>query len=166
VSGTRGWRWALLPAAAVAALAFAVLSPRQPATPPRPAAEVPEDVLRRLEAGVAREQTARYLTEAKDVLVTVASLPRECDREPRRVDVAAESERSRRLLSRRTLLLDPDRAEVASVRPVLDDVEHLLREVASLEACVRRGDVERLRAEIERRQLLMRIRLMTRELEG
>jgi hypothetical protein len=164
-----GWRWSLLPAAAAVVLAVAVLSPRRPApplSPPGPVVEMPEDVLQRLEASVAREQTARYLTEAKDVLVTVASLPRECDRERQRVDVAAETERSRRLLSRRALLVDRDRAEVASVRPVLDDVEHLLREVASLESCVRRGDVERVRAEIERRQLLMRIRLMTRELEG
>jgi hypothetical protein len=31
---------------------------------------------------------------------------------------------------------------------------------------VRRRDVERVRREMEERQLLMRIRLMTRELEG
>ena len=166
-SRPRGWRWALLPAAAV--LAIAVVSSRRPPSPPPPpgpVAEVPADVMRRIEASVARGQAARYLTEAKDVLVTMASLPPECDRERHRVDVAAETERSRRLLSRRALLVDPERAEVASVRPVLDDVEHLLREVAALESCVRRGDVERVRAEIGRRQLLMRIRLMTRELEG
>ena len=163
---TTGWRWALLPVAAAAVLAVAVLPARRPPTPPVAGLGMSEEALQRLEASVAREQTARYLTEAKDVLVTVASLPRECDRDQQRVDVAAETERSRRLLSRRTLLVESDRAEVASVRPILDDVEHLLREVASLDSCVRRRDVERVRAEMERRQLLMRIRLMTRELEG
>jgi hypothetical protein len=49
---------------------------------------------------------------------------------------------------------------------VLDEVELALREVAVLPSCVKRGDVERLRQQVERRQLLMRIRLMTRELEG
>ena len=49
---------------------------------------------------------------------------------------------------------------------VIDDVELALREVADLPSCVRRRDVERLRQEVQERQLLMRIRLMTRELEG
>ena len=49
---------------------------------------------------------------------------------------------------------------------VLDDVELTLREVADLPSCVKRADVERVRREVDERQLLMRIRLMTRELEG
>ncbi len=52
------------------------------------------------------------------------------------------------------------------MRPVLDDVEDMLREVASLRSCVRPRDLERVRAEMEKRQLLMKIKLMTRELEG
>ncbi len=55
---------------------------------------------------------------------------------------------------------------VASARGVLDDVEMALREVADLPSCVKRSDVERVRREVDERQLLMRIRLMTRELEG
>jgi hypothetical protein len=35
-----------------------------------------------------------------------------------------------------------------------------------MEACVRFRDVERLQGEIERRQLLMKVRLMQRELVG
>jgi hypothetical protein len=55
---------------------------------------------------------------------------------------------------------------VASAQGVLDDVEMALRDVAELPSCVKRRDVERVRHEVERRQLLMRIRVMTRELEG
>jgi hypothetical protein len=128
--------------------------------------QVSEEMLERLEANAARGQAVRYLSEAQDVLVTVASLPRNCDREPERVDLAAESVRSRELLARGTLLVDAERAPLASVRPVLDDVEDMLREVAALESCVRPRDLERVRAELEKRQLLMKIRLMTRELEG
>ena len=49
---------------------------------------------------------------------------------------------------------------------MLEDVEEMLREVASLEACTRTRDVARLRDEMEKRQLLMKMRLMQRELLG
>jgi hypothetical protein len=96
----------------------------------------------------------------------VASSPRDCDETERRVDVEAESRRSRELLQRRALLLDAHEGAVAGAQPVLDDVEQILREVASMEACVRFRDMERLQGEIERRQLLMKVRLMQRELLG
>jgi len=164
-----------LPVAAAAVVAIALVAPRiasryVPAM--RPTADVAEApvvsaaALARLERTVAREQTARYLSEAGDVLVAVAAAPTDCDREDERVDVGRASERSRELLARRTLLVESGPQAVASARTVLDDVELALREVASLETCVRRRDVERLREEVERRRLLMRIRLMTRELEG
>jgi hypothetical protein len=49
---------------------------------------------------------------------------------------------------------------------VLDDVELALRQVADLPSCVKRRDVEHVQKDVAERQLLMRIRLMTRELEG
>jgi hypothetical protein len=174
---SRAWRLSL-PVAAAAALAALVLGPRlferrPPPEPPHappalasPAPSVSAAALERLERNVAREQAARYLSDAQDVLATVAASPRDCDRAERRVDVEAEGRRSRELLARRALLLDVDGEAVASAQPVLDDVEQILREVASMEACVRFGDLERLQGEIERRQLLMKVRLMQRELLG
>jgi Putative zinc-finger len=160
-------------AALAAALALAVAIPalyqRTSVRVPDLAAVTPEvsaEALTRLERNVAREQTARYLNEAQDVLATVASSPRDCEKAERRVDVEAESRRSRELLARRALLLDAHEGAVASAQPVLDDVEQILREVASMEACARFRDVERLQGEIERRQLLMKVRLMQRELLG
>jgi anti-sigma factor RsiW len=159
------WRWAVLALAAAAALA-AALVPQIVPRPEPPPVKVSEEALRRIEGNVAREQAARYLSEAQDVLVSVAARPRNCGRENQRADVEAASQQSRELLARRALLLEPERAEVASARPVLDDVEQMLREVASLESCARVRDLERVREEMARRQLLMKIRLMTRELEG
>ncbi len=147
-------------AAAVAAVAFLLPVPRGGKEPPL----VSEDTLRRLERNVAREQAARYLGEAQDVLVSVAAAPPPCDRE--KVDLGEASERSRKLLTRGALLVDPEGPAVASARPVLNDVEQALREVATLESCVRARDVQRVREDLARRQLLMRIRLMKRELEG
>lgn len=161
----------LLPLAAALALALGLpfLARQGPPRSEAPAAApaVSAEALARLERTVAREQAARYLGEAQDVLATVAASPRDCDRAERRVDVEAERRRSRELLARRALLLDVgDGSAVRSARPVLDDVEEMLREVASLEDCARFPDLERLQGEIERRQLLMKVRLMQRELLG
>ena len=161
--------WAFLPLGAAAAAALAVLflpAPPVSAPGPSPAIAVSDEALDRLERNVSREQTARYLNDAGDVLRSVAAAPGDCDRGKERVDVGQASARSRELLARRALLLESGAQAVASVRPVLDDVEQALREVASLESCVRRRDVERVRDDVERNRLLMRIRLMTRELEG
>ncbi len=165
-------RFGLGMAALATALAVGIAIPsllKMRGPEPAPAAITPEvsaEALSRLERNVAREQTARYLNEAQDVLATVASSPRDCERAERRVDVEAESRRSRELLARRALLLDAHEGAVAGAQPVLDDVEQILREVASMEACARFRDVERLQGEIERRQLLMKVRLMQRELLG
>lgn len=164
----RGHTLPALAAAAVVAFALvALLRGPAPSSVSRPGrASLPEDVLRRMEAKVARHQAARYLSEAQDVLVTVAAAPRPCERTGGRVDVGDEARRSRELLARRALLLELDRAEVAPARPVLQDVERMLREVASLESCARAGDLEKVQGEILERRLLMKIDLMTRELHG
>jgi hypothetical protein len=129
-------------------------------------AALPSEVLDRLERNLAREQAARYLSEAQDVLLAVAATEADCLREEDRLDVGEAPDRSRQLLARRALLVGGRPEAVASAQAVLDDVELALREVADLPSCVRRRDVERLRQDIDRRQLHMRIRLMTRELEG
>jgi hypothetical protein len=166
-----GWLLALPAAAAVVMVLLGTeLRPRlgrEPAAPtPAPAAKVPAEVLDRLERNMAREHTARYLSEAQDVLLAVAATGIDCDREEDRVDVGEAPDRSRELLARRALLVESRPDAVASAQAVLDEVELTLREVADLPSCVRRRDLERLRQEIDRRQLYMRIRLMTRELEG
>jgi len=127
--------------------------------------EVSDDVLRRLERNLAREQTARYLNEAQDLLVTVAASLPICDRAAHRVDVSDEARRSRELLARRSLV-DLGSDDVASVRPVLQDVEQVLREVAALDPCVRPADLTAIQREMEQSRLLMKIDLMTRELLG
>ncbi len=155
-------------AVAGAAMSVLILLPRLVSVPDHaPAtAAISPDALARLERTVAREQTARYLSEAGDVLVSVAAAHDDCDKKEDRLEVGEATAHSRDLLARRALLVERDRDEVASAGLVLDDVEHALREVAALPACVRAVDVERFRKQVERRQLLMKIRLMTRELEG
>jgi len=172
------WWLVALPAAA-AALAAALLVPalvgrsRPPVAPARAAippseagALLTQEALDRIERNLAREQAARYLSEAGDVLVAVAATGVDCDEVDGRLDVGRAPERSRELLERRQLLVQAGAEAIAPARGVLDDVELTLREVADLPSCAKRRDMERLRHEVDRRQLLMRIRLMTRELEG
>ena len=75
---------------------------------------VSAEALTRLERNVAREQAARYLSDAGDVLVTMAATPAECDRKDERIDVGQASARSRELLARRALLLESGPQAVAS----------------------------------------------------
>ncbi len=171
--------WLLALPAAAALLAVAVTVPylverlRREPTPARatiPPADasalVTQDALQRIERNLAREHTARYLNDAGELLVAVAATGVDCDKEEGRLDVGAAPARSRELLEKRRLVVASGGEAVASAQGVLDDVEMALRDVAELPSCVKRRDVERVRQEVERRQLLMRIRLMTRELEG
>jgi hypothetical protein len=127
---------------------------------------VPADALRRLEHTLERDRAARYLSDAQDVLVTVASAPQRCTRRHGSVEVGAEAERSRELLVRRQLFVESDGSATVAARGVLDDVEEMLREVAALDPCSRPEELEAIRGEIARRHLLLKIDLVTRELRG
>jgi anti-sigma factor RsiW len=171
------WVGAGLAAVALAALlGREVVRPRgarelsPPPPPSTPVAgetsSVPPETWNRLEHTLERERAARYLTQAGDVLVTVASAPQRCTRRAHAVEVGEEAERSRELLAQRRLFVEPDAASVVAARDVLDDVEEMLRQVAALDPCARPQDLEAIRGEIARRHLLMKIDLMTRELQG
>ena len=168
----RAWAKAMLPLAVAAVLVGAFLAVRFPTAPGyHPAAVLPqatvsEEALRRLENSVARENAVRYLSDAQDVLVTVAATPMRCERKRAHVDMGEEARRSRELLARRALLVEADREEMAGARPVLDDVSDVLREVAALRPCTRPQDLEAIQDRMSRGRLLMKIDLMTRELQG
>lgn len=168
------WRWAAA-AGLVLAAALAVMMVRaggRPSTvavvPPGPAplevAADPEAILR-MESALAREQAARYLADAQDVLVHVAD-PERCRRGKGLVDVEAEARRSRELLERRALLVDVEAPGVESAAPLLGDVEAVLRDVAALEDCARSRDLDALNRRLEKTRLLMKIDIVTRELAG
>jgi len=163
------WPAAIAAAATVALLVSPWLRPRSglvvPAAGPSEAIVMPDEMLERLERNLARQRAVRYLDEAQAVLVNMASPP-DCDRADASVDVEQEARRSRELLARRALLVELDGESVMSARPVLEDVDTLLREVAALPACARPRDLKAIHDEISDRRLLMKIDLMSRELVG
>jgi len=171
---SRPWRWGW----AAAGLGIAVLvaplvtritgraveSARRESAAPAVAVGMDDAALQRLERTLAREQAVRYLAEAGDVLVNLSADPRPCPRKHAHVEVAAEAERSRELLARRALLVDLESDALAPAKDLLLDVDNVLREVASLTSCSGREDLERVRREMEDRRLLMKVRLLSREL--
>jgi hypothetical protein len=168
--GAGGWAFGLRPTlAAAAAVILCVWNlPTRPGGPREAAPNLPppsEESLDRLERTLVREETVRYLNAAQEVLVTVAS-PNRCLRKAGHVEVSEESRRSRALLERRSLLVGNETSAAPSAQPVLDDVERVLREVASLDPCASRSKLEEIHREVSQRHLLLRIDLMTRELEG
>jgi hypothetical protein len=170
----RPFRWGLGRAGlAAAALAVAIVPTLLERTSHRSADRpvvteklVSDDMMARMERRVARDSAARYLDEAQDLLVTVSAHPADCEKEHGRIDVGEEARRSRELLERRALMVELGGDEVASAQPLLDDVEGLLREVAALPACVRADSLDAIHRQMERRNVLMKIDLLTRELRG
>lgn len=166
------WRLAAAAASVVASAALAMMM-MQPSAAPAPttapaapaAAALSPELLRRIEGNLAREQAARYLTDAQDLLVAVAA-PIDCERPGETLDLSDEAERSRALLERRALLVDVEHDAVAGARPLMDDVSDVLREVAALPSCVRRSELRPVQDEIRRRRLIMKADLLARELQG
>ncbi|HEX9641922.1 MAG TPA: hypothetical protein VGB13_11485 [Candidatus Krumholzibacteria bacterium] len=163
------WASWLIPAALAGAAALVVWlssSPRpRPGVPSQARqAEISEEFLARLERTAARESAARYLGEAQDVLLAVASTaPRTCALGR---DVTTEASRSRELLVRRTLVMDEQNTGVSSAPVVLADVERMLRDVASLDGCAPMAQLEALHRELREGRVLMKIDLMRRDLTG
>lgn len=131
-----------------------------------PTVQASAAALERMESRLARDRAARYLQEARDVLVHVASDAPHCDRRTRRVDVEAETQRSRDLLARRALIVDPSAPEMASARNILEEVERTLRDVAALDPCSDPEALLELRRDLTHGRLLMKIDLVSQELMG
>jgi hypothetical protein len=135
-----------------------------PASVAQAAVSMDDEALRRLERVMAREQAVRYLIEAEDVLLNLKADPPPCPDRHSHVELRAEAERSRELLARRALLLDLEADALLPARDVLQDLDNVLREVASLRSCSGREDLDRVLRGMEERRLLMKVRLLSREL--
>lgn len=173
-------------AAAAALLIVAGLSLRRPATGPAGpesssaasglsagaapggSAAVSDGGARYLQESLARQGAARYLRDSRTLLVDLVHAPVRCRRSDGSLDIALEKERSRELLRRKNLYLDALREpQDTRLAQLMQQLETLLIQVSSLDDCAAAQQIHDLRSEIERRQILMRIDLISREvLEG
>jgi hypothetical protein len=118
----------------------------------------------RLEKTHTRANAARYLAEAQDILIQVRAAA-DCPDSPKdSVDVGAEAQTSRTLLRRRAALVSGSQGTLLAAQGVMEEVEGVLQQVAELPKCTRRKDVDAIARTVERRNLLMKIDLVSQEL--
>ena len=169
-------RWAALAAAAVvvAALVLYGRPPREAGTarvqpPPAagPSAESVQESALIIESRLARRGAARYLTDSRVLLLNLVQAPARCRRTDGEFDITFEKEKSRELLRRKNLHEgDLDSLRDRRLADLVGQLEALLIQVASLEDCASARQLHELREQVEKRQILLRIDLMTREMQG
>ena len=179
------WMWpAAVAAAAAALLVVAALRLASIPTPGPIASNLPSapadagadaapavatetaETARYLEAGLARRAAAQSLRDGRALLLDLMEAPVRCRREDGRYDVALERARSKDLLRRlavqRRSLESPGDLRLAEMLGALSD---LLLDVTAMDDCADGQQLRALRESIERRQVLLRLDLMTREAE-
>ena len=173
IAGRRALLWGGVLAAAAALVVLAGLRTRQaaPAAPlaaahgPGASVEGP-DQARFLQESVTRQAAARSLKDGRALLVDLMQAPVRCRRSDGKYDVALEKARANELLRRVNLyqgsLAGPGDRRLSNL---LGQLESMLIQVSSLDDCTAAQAIHDLRAAIERRQLLLRIDLVTREVE-
>jgi hypothetical protein len=131
-----------------------------PLTPLLESAHVMEDRL-------ARQGAARYLSDSRVLLVNLVGATARCRRTEGRYDIALEKEKSRQLLRRKNLYEgDLLALEDQRLATLVRQLESVLMQVAALDDCTPARQIHDLREEIEKRQILLRIDLVTREMRG
>lgn len=122
-----------------------------------------EAFLAKIQSLYAREVTAEYLAECRDLVVNLLRAEGDCGNDL--YDVSLEVARARQLLQRKRIL-DPDleRPEVARAKALFDEIESLLVNLSTSESCARPEELMRLERFIEREQILLRISLLQAEL--
>ncbi|HYS77258.1 MAG TPA: zf-HC2 domain-containing protein [Candidatus Dormibacteraeota bacterium] len=166
--------WAGLAAAAlvVATLWTLSLPPRRrvgrggpQVAPGRLEAESARESARAIEDRLARRSAARYLSDSRALLLSLVQ-PSRCRKPGGDLDMSLEAERSRQLLRRKNLYEgDLDGLRDQRLAALLRQLEPVLMQVASLQDCAPAGEIRELRDQIEQRQILLRIDLVTRDLQ-
>lgn len=124
---------------------------------------VPPANLDNLTVNLARNNTAQYLKETRAVLVTLLDVNIECDKD--KVDISAERAKATELLRRQRLIASElHRLPLARAQDVCDELEKLLLEVASLGDCTKDEEIRTLRDVVEKRQILVRMEILSQEL--
>jgi len=120
-----------------------------------------------LRQNVAREAATRSLREGRTLLVDLLQAPVRCRRGDGTLDIALEKERSRDLLRRLAVNRGAlSGLEDGRIADLMGQMESLLLQVGTLEDCAGPNSLDDLRAAIHRRQILLRIDLVTRDAEG
>jgi hypothetical protein len=170
-------RWAVLAAAAMVAalLVYGWPGRREPGsarvpspseTGGSPSAESVRESAAMIETRLARRGATRYLTDSRVLLLNLVQAPARCRRADGEFDISFEKEKSRELLRRKNLHEgNLDSLRDRRLADLVGQLESLLIQVASLQDCASARQLHDLREQIEKRQILLRIDLLTREIQ-
>ena len=168
ISFTPAWAAAgLLVVSGLALATWSLLPVTAPQTPtPVPVADhalVPDENLDLLAVNLARRNTAQYLRDTRSVLITLLDVEVGCDKDS--VDITAERAQALELLRRQRLVaVELSRSPLSRAQDITEDLQQLLLEISSLADCAPAGDIQTLRDVVEKRQILVRMELLTQEL--
>src|SRR5439155_9152254 len=116
---------------------------------------------------LARRGAARYLRDSRALLVNLVGPAVPCRKTGGQYDITLAKERSRQLLRRMNLYEGGLGAlEDQRLSTLVRQLESVLMQVAALDDCASARQIHDLREQIETRQILLRIDLVTREMEG
>jgi hypothetical protein len=161
-------RLAAAVAAAVAVVVVAIWSnrPRSDGGTRPPIASLMESA-HVMEDRLARRGAARYLSDSRALLVNLVGPAAPCRRDHGEYDITLEKEKSRQLLRRKNLY-EGDLLALRDQRlaTLLGQLESVLMQVTSLDDCATPRQIHDLREQIEARRILLRIDLVTRQIQG
>lgn len=170
-------RWAVLAAAALVAVLLVNGWPGRRAAGPAggspppvsgelPSAESVRESAAMIETRLARRGATRYLTDSRVLLLNLVQAPARCRRTDGEFDITFEKEKSRELLRRKNLHEgNLDTLRDRRLADLVGQLESVLIQVASLGDCASARQIHELREQIEKRQILLRIDLFTREMQ-
>lgn len=170
-------RWAALAAAVLVAVLLVTGWPGRQAPGPgdvsslqgpgdQPTADSVRESAALIETRLARRGATRYLTDSRVLLLNLVQSPERCRKADGQFDITFEKEKSRELLRRKNLHEgNLDTLRDRRLSDLVGQMESLLIQVTSLGDCASARQLHELREEIERRQILLRIDLLTREMQ-
>jgi len=152
--------WLATAAAIVLIVAASTFLQRQPAPSQSSApVRVGREYFRRVEADSERVQMTQYLNQTHRLLLSLLYGATDCD--GGRVEIAAERDLARDLL-RRKKLLEPELSQPwrGDIRPVFDELELLLFDVAGGDGCISRDQLDSWKQIVEKRGTLRKLELL------
>lgn len=128
-----------------------------------PIAQFSGDVERRLRLELAKQATADYLRDGRELLLNLAGNPIPCN--GKKIDITTEKQRIGKVLKKKNyiseFLHEPELQRAASL---CGEMETILLEASSLESCTSKDNLQEIEETILGRNLLMKIEIITGEL--
>ena len=163
------WGWGSAAAAALLIVTFGVWIGRTIHQGDGAAATpiVSAESARSLQRTIARQGAARYLRDGRSLLVNLIQAPVRCRKSDADFDITLEKQRAHQLLRKKNLYLGSlGGVQDQRLTELVSQLETLLVQVSTMQDCTTGRQIHDLREAIDRRQILLRIDLVTREVEG